>query len=202
MRTRGLHNEKELLARIASGDESALASLMDHYTPVVYPYLLYWIKNVHLVQEVTQDIFIRLWRNRHKLPVIENFSGYIYVVARNAANSAIHAELLGEHNELTETFQQYFQQASSKLEAEELAAILDEAINTLPPKRQAIFKLSRIEEMTYEQIGERLGISRNTVKGHIVEALVYLRDYLKKHADIILLGIAWVGAYLADLLKK
>ena len=176
--------------RVAKGDQRAFASIVDHYTPIIYPYLLYWIKNVHLVQEVTQDVFVRVWNNREKLPEIANFAGYLYVIARNKANSALHAELLGVKNELSEAMEAYLVQPPSSLEAKELEALLHTLIETLPPKRREIFKLSRELGLTYEEIAQQQGISRNTVKGHMVAALVYLRDNLKEHSDMLLLVIS------------
>jgi RNA polymerase sigma-70 factor (ECF subfamily) len=71
------------------------------------------------------------------------------------------------------------------LEMKELSKLLDQAIGALPPRRKEVFLLSRMEGMTYEAIAVKLQISRSAVRQHIVEALVFLRHYLKENAGII-----------------
>lgn len=179
------YDEAALLLRMAENDQAALGAIMDHYTPVIYPYLLYWVKNAELVQEISQDVFISVWRNRHRLREVSNFSGYIYTIARNKAISAINADLSRMRNEVKEEAPEITATSAPQVELKELSSVIDAAVATLPPKRKEVFRLSREEELTYEEIAERLNISRNTVKGHMVAALVYLRDYLKTHSDIV-----------------
>lgn len=183
---KGLHNEDAILARIAAGDELAFGRLLDHYTPVIYPYLTYWLKNSALAQEVSQDIFVRIWNNRHKLQEINNLSGYIYTIARNRAYSVLSAEL-NRANVPVDLETDTMHQSASSIELKELESAIASAIETLPPKRKEVFKLSRQDNMSYDEIAEKLQISRNTVKGHIVSALVYLRTSLKSYTEVILL---------------
>lgn len=175
---------------MAENDQAALGPIMDHYTPVIYPYLLYWVKNVELAQEISQDVFISVWRNRHKLSAVRNFSGYVYTIARNKAISAINADLSRVRNE-GEPTPEIISGTDARVELKELSNLIDAAVAMLPPKRKEVFRLSREEELTYEEIAERLNISRNTVKGHMVAALVYLRDYLKTHSGIVWMLLLW-----------
>jgi RNA polymerase sigma-70 factor (ECF subfamily) len=193
--------EHSLLERIAHGDQAAFAQIVDKYTNIIYPYLLYWLKRTHEAEELTQDIFLRLWRNRAKLPHLENFPGYVFVVTRNRANSALKAQLLGSEEINDDRLSSLLTDPSRSLENKELAAILDEGIDALPPRRREVFLLSRLEEQTYEAIAERLGISRSAVRQHIVEALVFLRHYLKEHAGIIVSLAGWLF-WLTVVLKK
>lgn len=183
------YEERALLLRMAENDQTALGAIMDHFTPIIYPYLLYWTKNVPLAQEITQDVFISIWRNRHKLPGVDNFPGYVYTIARNKAISSLNTELARTQKELKEPFAEMVAESGSRVELKELAGAIEAAIETLPPKRKEVFRLSREEHLTYEEIAEKLNISRNTVKGHIVAALVYLRDYLKAHSDVVIVAM-------------
>ena len=63
---------------------------------------------------------------------------------------------------------------------------LNEAILQLPPKRQKVFRLCREQNKTYEEVGAALGISRNTVKEHMVLSMKSITTYLRKHSDISL----------------
>ncbi|MBO9572917.1 MAG: sigma-70 family RNA polymerase sigma factor, partial [Chitinophagaceae bacterium] len=108
----------------------------------------------------------------------------VYVMARNR----VHSKLMGQAQapEIVEQADELLNNPHASLELKELAGIMEDAIEALPPRRKEIFKLSRNENLTYEQIAARLNISRSTVREHMVEALVFLRHYLKKHGDIII----------------
>jgi len=86
--------EKELILLIAEGDEHAFSILINRYANRIYPYLIHWLKQAQLAEEILQDLFISLWKNRHKLPTIDNFPGYIFVVTRNRTNTALKQQLL------------------------------------------------------------------------------------------------------------
>lgn len=179
-------DEREALKQVALGDERAFNRIVRKYSQVIYPYLLYWLKSPQLAEEVAQDVFLRLWKNRHKLPDISNFPGYVYVVARNCVNSQFERGLLEtEAPDITQT-DQALTNPQTDLETKELATIMVQAIESLPPRRKEVFLLSRNEQLTYEEIAGRLGISRSTVREHMVEALVFLRTYLRRNAGIII----------------
>lgn len=171
---------------MAGGDQQAFTEIVDHYSPVLYPYLLHWLKQVPLVEEVLQDIFISAWRNRHKLAGMENFSGYLYVIARNKANSALQELLRASKEKDLYALDELISSPQNSMEVKELTALLEKAVAALPPRRREVFLLHRHEGLTYEQIATRLQISRHTVKEHMVAALVFLKYYVREHAGIII----------------
>ncbi|MBO9573858.1 MAG: RNA polymerase sigma-70 factor [Chitinophagaceae bacterium] len=191
--TATIPDEKELLQKVAIGDQQAFALIVEKYTDVVYPYLIYWVKNAQLAEEITQDVFVRLWKNRHKLAAMDNFAGYVYVTTRNRANTALKAELLKFEESPEDKLYDPVNHPQSHLEAKELLNMLDRAIDSLPARRKQVFELSRKEDLTYEEIAEQLGISRSAVRQHIVEALVFLRHYIKEKTGIVvsLLTLWW-----------
>jgi RNA polymerase sigma-70 factor (ECF subfamily) len=79
-----------------------------------------------------------------------------------------------------------------ELIAKEIARLHDQAIGLLTPHQKIIFQLSREEELTYEQIAEQLGISKNTVRNQMTSALRTIREYLTDHPDIGILVLAFV----------
>lgn len=190
------YQEKELLAQIAGGDQRAFALIVSRYTKVIYPHLLSYVKNAQKAEEITQDVFLRIWNNREKLTDIENFSGYIYVIARNRALTALKERLADAATASVDQLQDLLTRPESvPVELKELAIVLDEAINALPPRRKEVFMLSRKEGLTYEEIAGRLHISRSTVRQHIVEALAFLRNYLKEKLGIIVSIFVWLLLY-------
>lgn len=197
-----MNKEKELflLERISAGNQDAFAQLVRQYTRVVYAYLLYWLKNAQMAEELTQDVFMRLWDKRDKLTQVKNFGGYFYITTRNIAMTVLEKRLVQEEATDTDTLNSllshYLPTTPHLLEIKELSKMLDQAIGALPPRRKEVFLLSRMEGMTYEAIAVKLQISRSAVRQHIVEALVFLRHYLKENAGIIVSLIAFFAQEL------
>ncbi len=194
------YNEKELLTRIAEGDEIAFSVMVNRYTDIIYPHLLSYIKNAARAEEVTQDIFLRIWNNREKLANIENFGGYVYVITRNRAKTALKEQLADAAKVVIDPLHNILSGTDTIImEVKELKQTLDKAIASLPARRREVFLLSRTENFTYEEIAEKLGISRSAVRQHIVAALVFLRSYLKEQLGIRISHSGWI-LLLCDLL--
>jgi RNA polymerase sigma-70 factor (ECF subfamily) len=71
------------------------------------------------------------------------------------------------------------------------AQLLHRAIGQLPPQRQRIYRMSREDELSYEEIAGSLGLSRHTVKAQMVKALDYLRRYVQVRAGISVAVHLW-----------
>ncbi|KAA2241677.1 RNA polymerase sigma-70 factor [Chitinophaga agrisoli] len=177
------YNEKELLLRIADDDTRAFARLMGHYSSMVYGYLLRYVKDPCVAQELAQDVFLKIWHHRKRLGGIANFPGYLYVALRNTAANTLKEKLLKTDGPPTDAIVSLLAAPASKLEYEELANTLSKAIDQLPPRRKEIFKLNRFEGLTYEEIAQRLNIAKSTVKEHMTESLQFLREHLKEELD-------------------
>jgi len=187
--------EEEILPLVSKGSQAAFERLIDHYSPVLYPYLLAWLKNVPKAEEVLQDIFMSVWTHRHKLATMNNFSGYLYVTARNFSISALRQELAKKRRNPLYHIGDTTQTPETTLESKELGELLQKGIESLSSRRKDIFQMSREQGMTYEAIAQRLGISKETVKDHIAGALVYLRYYLREHGGIDLLIVLFAAFF-------
>lgn len=182
-----LHNGKELLSRIAGGDQRAFGELVGHYTSIIYGHLISYLKNAPQAEEVTQDIFMALWKHRSELPLIGNLQGYIYTMTRNRAYNIFQQKLQDCVSPPPDFPDHLTMTPAATTEYRQLYNMLMEGIAHLPSRRKQVFTLSRIERKSYEEIAAELSISKSAVKQHIIEALIFLRTYLREHADIVLL---------------
>lgn len=136
-------------------------------------------------EELVQDCFLKLWTSRHRLAAVENPVAYLHRMARNAAidylrrlslnrdaRQKVYNMLSGAENSTEES-----------IELSETQKILQQAIGQLTPHQRQVFLLSRYEGLNHEQIGQQLGISKNTVKNQLVTSLRHLREYLAQHYD-------------------
>lgn len=176
-----MYNEPALLLRVAAGNEAAFSALVERYWPRIYGHALAYAKSLPAAEEITQDVFMDIWNSREKLPAVEQFSNYLFIVARNRVFKAMRKRL-----EETTALEDIHPAADiwlpdQQAEYREIHALLTKGISHLPPARRQVFTMSRMEGKGYEQISQELQISRNTVKEHIVKALHFLRHYMAQH---------------------
>lgn len=193
---RTLHNEPELLLRLAQGDEKAYTQIIEQYGSIIYGHCMMYIKNAEQAEEITQDILFSLWKQRTELPSIENFPGYVYSMARNRAISAFRSTLAS--TELpADQLASLLHSPVSSIEYKQLSEAIARGIEKLPARRKQIFKMSRYEGLSYEEIARQLNIAKSTVKDHILEALVFLRTYIKEEYGIVTAGLFWLATFTA-----
>lgn len=149
-----------------------------------------YIKDVMKAEEITQDIMMTVWKNRDRLLTIQNFPAYIYTITRNRVKKNLMEKVITTVDLPEDTLSQLLSTSSSPIEHKELTALIQKGVEQLPPRRREIFQLSRFEHMSHDEIAQRLNISKNTIKEHIREALVFLRTYIwEANGDILLLII-------------
>lgn len=180
-----LYNEKQTLRKASDGDERAFSLVVQQYAAIIYHHLMMQLRDHQLAQDLTQNIFISLWKNREGLKDIDNFPGYIYRMARNTSYKAF-LKLVEEHKQQpSDQLNSMLDNPQTTLEAKELQRVIADGIAALPRRRREVFELSRLEDMSYEKIADYLNISRSAVKHHIVAARIFLREYIKRHAHVV-----------------
>lgn len=154
---------------------------MDEYWNNIYTQSLVYTRSVQQAEEATQDIFMKIWNSRVSLPSLDNFENFLFIIARNVIISALRKKrglyVVEPAKDIIGAAPSPDQQFAYK----ESYDIINRGIDLMPPQRKQVFRLSRLEGMSYEEISRQLGISRNTVKEHIVKGLHFLRGYLKSH---------------------
>lgn len=185
MHTLSLYDEKTLLVLVAGGDQKAFTRLVDLFWNDVYSHALAYAKSHSRAQEITQDVFLTLWNKRDRLPEVNNFKNYLFILGRNQIISSLRKKLEEprgydplENPETVLTPDQQFQY-------KEFYSTIHEAIEKLPTVRKTVFKMSRLHGLSYEEIAVKMSISKNTVKEHIVLSLNFLRTYLNKQDALL-----------------
>ncbi|MBS1604685.1 MAG: sigma-70 family RNA polymerase sigma factor [Bacteroidetes bacterium] len=172
--------DHDWLSRIAAGDQAAFAEIVRRYWNTIYSHALAYLKSAPRAEEITQDVFLKLWTTRLKLPEVRSLDNYIFIIARNHIFNETRKKIglvYGEIDDRAET------SALPDLQTEykESYQLLLKGIELLPEKRRVVFKLSRLEGLTNEQIAVRLGIHKDTVYQYLVKSLLFLRAYLQEH---------------------
>lgn len=182
-----INNEKELLARVAEGEEAAFTTLMLQVGPALEAIVLKIVKRPEDTRDILQEALIRIWMNRDKLPGLEYPAQWLKRVAlnetftwlnKNANKAAIfHPDMeavLPPDNNVADT-----------MALRETQQLLQQAINQLPPQRKQIYQMSRTQGMKSQEIADALGLSNGYVKNTLSAALDFLRKRLAAAGRIV-----------------
>jgi RNA polymerase sigma-70 factor (family 1) len=180
----------ELFTLLADGDEQAFRQVFHYYTPRLLPFVFNIVKSDAIAEEIVQDVFLKLWTNRQDVAQKDSPSSWLFTVAAHSSLSFLRRVSIERHyiDRIKLQMQQTWEQnpTEDQLFLAEDEALLRKAIDTLPPQQQLVYTLSRQAGLSHKEIAEKLGISPNTVKNHLVAALKTLRESIRK-ANIIFL---------------
>ncbi len=165
-----------LLESIAAGDTEAFATLFRRWYPKVKVFLVRFINDEKIAEDLAQDIFVRIWTFGPALNEIKRFDTYLYKMTRNAALNYLRDRKVGLNvmdlslMDDADTEGIYYKQ--------EKILVMRMLVEKMPPQRQKVFKMSRQNGLSNDQIAEILGISKKTVENHLTDALRTLRQAL------------------------
>lgn len=179
MNSQGIHTEKVLLDKIAAGDELAFAHLLDEYRGKVFSHVLTYVKGYDEAVEIVQDIFIKIWVQRERLTEVRDFPSYLFIISRNYLVSSIRKRVI-DHSTIDDNDMLHeVARPDNSLEAKELEKHIAAALEHMPLQQKIVFKLSRQERLSQQEISDKMKITKRTVKFHMAAALNFLRIYLK-----------------------
>ena len=180
--------EKKTLHAVALGDEQAFALLFRHYYPFLADHLLRVVDSEQVMEELLQDVFLKIWINRKNLGEVENFAAYLYVVSKNHALNALE-KLANEFNAKRQYLKdpELFEDRPGDEQQALQTALLDEAIDSLPERQKQVYLLHRHERLSYIEIAQKLGIGRETVKTHLEKAVKSIKEYVGARMVILAL---------------
>src|SRR6059058_782460 len=176
--------DAELAEAIRRGDERALDRLLAHRWAPLVSYVAGRVGDVELAKDIAQEAFVRLWERRHKIDPSRSVVAYLYQVARRRAIDELRREDVRARWAEREHYQVLEATAADALvrpvpDHDTLAA-LDRAIAGLPGRRREAFTLVHVQELSYREAAEVMGIAPQTVANQVAAALAQLRCELKQ----------------------
>lgn len=176
--TRSYH-EPDVLALVATGDEGAFAELFHHYRRKVYFIAWQVLKSEAASEDVLQEIFLTVWKERENLVKLGNFNAWLNTITRNHLVN----RLRKQSSEVIYIKDTLYRRQNDKQETldvvdwNDLHKILLESLAELPEQQRKVFEMARMEGLKQEEIAAEMGIARNTVKRHMAEALKNIRAH-------------------------
>ena len=176
------------LKAIKEGYTKSFELLFRKYYQGLCNYCMGILGDAEKTEDVVQDAFVYLWENRRRINIKTSLKSYLYQSVRHGALKVIRSQPLEQRHisRLTE-FIEYLEQ--SEFSEEELSGLqkVEQAIEELPSQCKSVFLMSLVDEKSYKQIADELGISLNTVKTHISKAYRLIREKAQNYKNISLL---------------
>lgn len=181
------HNEKDLLRYAAEGDSTAFAALFSNYKDKLYHFLLRANGSPEMTEDIIQDVFLKLWKDRASLANIQNFGGYLYRMAQNHVINSLKRMATETHiiHELSKKVEQACSDVEEHISLQETNRNLHFALDKLTPKQKLVYTLSRDKGLRHDEIARSLNISPSTVNNHLIEALRIIRRQLRATPDTL-----------------
>jgi RNA polymerase sigma-70 factor (family 1) len=181
--------DSDILLAIRQGNERVFETVFKKHYQTLCNYACGILKDMDDAEEVVQSIFLKFWEQRAEIEINVSLKSYLYRAVHNTCLNRL------KHLKIQETYRQYVgdylenthDSATDILDKVELESRIADALEKLPEQCRLIFKMSRFEELKYQEIADRLGLSIKTVENQIGKALKIMRTELADYLPIILL---------------
>lgn len=175
------HNEEHSL-------ELLFADLFRKHEYRLHTLVLKLTRSNQYARDIIQEVFLKLWEHRYQIHTIQNVEAWLYRLTENkvidflrkaAADSRLKEAIWkNQAASLNET--------EDHVTAREYGQIIQQAVDQLPPQRKLIYQLNREKGLNYQEIADRLAISKHTVKNQLSTALQSIRQFLNRSARLFL----------------
>lgn len=174
-------NEKELLLRLHNGDYIAFEKIYSIHKEKMGGSIFRLVKSWDLVEDILQELFIKLWKNRTIIDVEKPIEAYLFRIAANLVNDYFRGiskdKKLAEElwHRLSELYDPFDDVSQSESDHE-----LFRSIDRLPDQRKKVFLLCKMEKKSYAEVSKLLQISEAAVNDHITKANRFLKENYDK----------------------
>jgi RNA polymerase sigma-70 factor (ECF subfamily) len=180
-------NDIDLIAALKNGETNAYTFLVNTYHKKLCVYAFSLTNDNDLAEDIVQNVFMSIWKNKHKLKEDFAVKSYLY--------KSVYNEFIDQYrkNKTVLTLEKkhidalnYIVEEEDEKSLERLLLIVKREIENLPPKCKQIFLLSKEEGLTNVEIAEYLNVSIKSVEAHITKAFGILRSAIGNKIDGVL----------------
>jgi RNA polymerase sigma-70 factor, ECF subfamily len=169
-----------LIEQLLARNEKAFETTFKRYYKSLHAYAFTIVREEAVAEDIVQQVFFRIWKNAENLNIQSSIAAYLYRSVNNESlNHLKHQKIVVAHQkETARHMKEERDSAAGKILHKELEQKIKEALNTLPEHCRTVFQLSRFENLKYQEIADRLGISIKTVENQMGKALKLMRIQL------------------------
>lgn len=179
--------DERLMRDFQQGDMTAFQALFEKYRDRIFRFIYAaYEKNASIVEELTQEVFIKVIRSKHSYAPEKPFSSWLYAIARNHCLNKLSSP--ARRYEMITYERQDFDQptertGATELEREELAALIREKVAELPEIQRVIFVTREMDGLSYKAIARALGVTQENARARYHRAKKTLRTWLKPYLE-------------------
>ena len=173
--------DKKIIKDLKRGDIVAFDAVYEKYFHRLYGFVLRYLKRSEDAEGIVHDVFLKIWEARSKIEVYASFESFLFTIAYNTSISLLRKRVSEtKSREYLKSQQQIYNAdtAIDELHFKELNSKVQSLLRKLTPRQKEIYLLSREKGLTHKEIAQKLNISENTVKNHLVTALKYLKSHI------------------------
>ena len=175
--------EKAVLLQLRSGSYHAFEWIYHRYKARLAASMLRLLKSPDLVDDLLQELFVRLWERRKSIDPEQSIKAYLFRIAENLVYDTFRR--FSKDKQLLDRLFYAMEETGANIEEQFLVQenrhAIHAAIAMLPPKRRKVFVLCKLESKSYEEVSSLLNISLSTINDHIYKANQFLRQHLADH---------------------
>ena len=175
------YEESRLIMLLKEDSEYAFQLIFDKHRNRIYKTAIKFLKSPIIAQDVVQDVFLKLWFERQNLEATKPLEAWLYTVTKHNILNKLR-KVANDWKALDQLSNQILpvnNNTDHKLIDGQYQEKLKVSIAKLPEQQKLVFLLSRNNKLTYDQIGQKMGISPLTVKTHLSRALISIRKDLE-----------------------
>ena len=174
------NSEKELIEALKKGSKSAFTKLYANYAPRIRAFALRWSKNSILAEDVTQEVFMRLWNERENIRQTNSLNSLLFTITSHTLINAFHKTINAP------IFEDYLKHVDSlpaggnfdPMEYSNFLSIITRFIDRMPATRRKVVKLSKFDGLSNKEIAEILSLKEQTIKNQLSIGIKELREFI------------------------
>jgi RNA polymerase sigma-70 factor (ECF subfamily) len=181
------YDNNQLTERIKSDDIGAFKSLYDLYSRQLLNFILQYLKETGEAEEILQDVFLSVWEGRKSLQVDKSVKSYLFRIAVNKVYNHLKRRVVERKYQYYLSNNEHTSENNieDKIYFSELKETIDQILGQLPVQQRRIFRLSRLEGMSHDEIAKKFNISVWTVENQIYRAGKFVKSKLSGDSLIL-----------------
>lgn len=181
-------NEFFIVRKIKEGDIKVFEQVFRRYYSPLCLYAVGIVGRKDIAEEIIQDLFYVLWRDRQDIQIFTSLNGYLYRAVRNRSlQYCEHRQVRDLYKSKTDSGTEEVSASTpeEQLEYKELDELINKTLDKMPERRLRIFRMQRFEGKKYAEIAKILSISIKTVEAEMTKALQLLRKEIENYTQIL-----------------
>ncbi len=175
-----------LITQLQNGDKAAFKILFEKYGPRLYQFSLKYLRDKEDAEDLLNEVFLKIWENRHSLKTNTSFQSYLFTIAYNNIRQRFlkkgreekYIQVFAEEN-LIDSYT-----GEDQIDYMLIVQKINKTIDLLPARRKEIFNFSYKEELKSHEIADKLGLSEQFVKNQLSIARKYIISKIKEDNHI------------------